>query len=480
MERMSTLERRKSLARNNAEPAGIALVAAGILFPLAFAAWALSTHDGMDNIRDYGPVRDLFLGIVGAGFVVLIASIADLWNARGKAKAFPSMQVKLIAILGVLGAVAVAASVFVPYFVRSGDVAPQVLLVSSAGGGGMPTYVVAFYTEKPTENVLEWGAEGGERFRIEEAQASNRHWFVLTGLEPGKEYEYSLNGRGVSGFRTVPADGTPLRFAASGDPHFGAENSRNDITEGMLAQIAKPENNYSMFFLLGDSVQHGFSDAMWKEAFASYSKTSSSVPTGYVVGNHDAIFGGTGLYEEYLCPPGMESPLKECYVKRIDSGNAHFILLDVEWELASYTPEEKEWLERELAGIPKEDWIIVMSHTFYYSSGSHMDGWNWYDNNATINELVPLFEKNGVDIVLSGHKHHSEVLEKNGITYVVVGSFGGVQNPERTYASPASLWYTQGQFGFVDITIQNSTDAELVFRGPEMNELFKKEIKQKG
>jgi 3',5'-cyclic AMP phosphodiesterase CpdA len=175
----------------------------------------------------------------------------------------------------------------------------------------------------------------------------------------------------------------------------------------------------------------------------------------------------------------MEDPLEECYLKRIDYGNVHFIVLDVEWELAAYTTEQKAWLERQLADIPGEDWIVVMSHTFYYSSGSHMDGWNWYDNDATIKELVPLFEENGVDIVLSGHKHHSEVLEKNGITYVVAGSFGGVQNPERTYVSPASIWYKQGQYGFVDITIRNSTDATLVFRDPEFNEIFRKEVKQR-
>ncbi len=474
-------KKRMPKSTQNAGLGGIVLVAAGVVFPLVLTAWALGTHDAFDNVKDYSPLRDMFTALVGCGLLVLVAALVDAglaWKSR-KGLWAPSMPVRVIASIAVLVSIALVAYIFVPQIIRSGDVAPQVLLAGSDGGGGIPEYVIAFYTETPSMNTLEWGEKGEEGFGIDEEKASSQHWFRLSGLEPGKEYDYWVNGERVSSFRTVPASGEPIRFAVAGDPHFGAGNSRPDLTKKMLAEIKKPENNYSVFFLLGDEVQYGFSDAMWKEALGAFSNTSSSVPFVYAMGNHDALFGGVMLYGTYLCPPGMKDPLADCYVKRIDSGNVHFIVLDVEWELEAYTPEQKAWLEKQLAEIPGEDWIIMMSHTFYYSSGSRMDGWDWYDNNATIRELVPLFEENGVDIVLSGHKHHSEVLEKNGIIYVVAGSFGGVQNPERTYVSPTSLWYKQGQYGFVDITIENSTDAELVFRDPDFTEVFRKTVKQR-
>ena len=50
------------------------------------------------------------------------------------------------------------------------------------------------------------------------------------------------------------------------------------------------------------------------------------------------------------------------------------------------------------------DWKIVMSHGFYYGSGSVQDGWQWYDNPETIKAVTPLFEKYGVNLVFSGHK----------------------------------------------------------------------------
>jgi 3',5'-cyclic AMP phosphodiesterase CpdA len=247
----------------------------------------------------------------------------------------------------------------------------------------------------------------------------------------------------------------------------------------MLKKIEDPANNYSMLFFVGDSVQNGFSDALWKKAFSSFSSVSSSIPTEYVMGNHDAMFGGEGLYKTYLCPPGMTDPQRQCLTKRIDVGRAHFLVLDVEWELQTYTKDQKQWLVQQLSEIPKDDWCIVVSHTFYYSSGSFRDGWAWYDNQATIRELTPLFEDYGVDLVLSGHKHDAEVLQKNGVTYVVLGAFGGPPDPERTYVSPASLWYKQGVYAFADVTIENSTTAEIRIMDSEYAELYRTTIRQK-
>jgi hypothetical protein len=56
------------------------------------------------------------------------------------------------------------------------------------------------------------------------------------------------------------------------------------------------------------------------------------------------------------------------------------------------------------------------------------------------------------------------------VTYAICGSFAGVQEIERTYVSPASIWYSNKDYAFVDVTIDGAT-ARLVFRDPDYNEL---------
>jgi hypothetical protein len=143
----------------------------------------------------------------------------------------------------------------------------------------------------------------------------------------------------------------------------------------------------------------------------------------------------------------------------------------VEWSDRLFTPAQKQWLLEQLESIPRDDWCIVMSHTFYYCSGGYIQGWAWYDNQQTIETLSPIFEEYDVDIVMSGHKHQAEVLQMNGVTYMVLGCFGGPQDPERTYISPASIWYKQGAYAFADVTI-DSGEATIIIRDFDYNNLF--------
>jgi 3',5'-cyclic AMP phosphodiesterase CpdA len=152
--------------------------------------------------------------------------------------------------------------------------------------------------------------------------------------------------------------------------------------------------------------------------------------------------------------------------QRIDVGNIHFLVIDLEWSAENFNTAQSVWLETQLANIPKDDWKIVMGHGFYYASGSMTDGWKWYDNPETINKLTPLFEKYGVDMVFSGHDHQLELLQKSGISYVICGTFGGALDSEREYVSPQSAWYSNKDYAFADVTI-NGAEANLIFRDPD-------------
>jgi UDP-2,3-diacylglucosamine pyrophosphatase LpxH len=261
-----------------------------------------------------------------------------------------------------------------------------------------------------------------------------------------------------------------LHFSVASDTHVGAGDNRQDLTLEMIKQIADPENNFDYFFSLGDLVENGSSRSQWQEALTDMSPIISSIPAGFVPGNHDTLFRGLDFYHYYCYPDGIVTKSGSGLYYRIDNGPIHFLVLDLEWSAETYSAAQAAWLEDQLKTIPDNDWKIVMSHGFYYSSGYIFHGRQWYDNPETIQALTPLFEKYKVDLVFSGHNHQMELLQHSGVTYVVCGAFGGLPDPTRKYISPASLWYTTGQFGFMDVKI-SSQQADLTFCDPDLNVL---------
>ncbi len=268
--------------------------------------------------------------------------------------------------------------------------------------------------------------------------------------------------------KSEPSD-LPVRFAAAGDAHLGSPDSRPDITRKILGNITR--EGCPLFFLLGDLPDHGFDARMWGESLRFLEEFNARVLMAFVPGNHDTLFGGEGLYRRSVLP-GRSGPLW----RRLDRGRVHFLILDVEWVLQTYTAAQEKWLEDELARIPRRDWCVVMSHTFYFSSGRRREGWDWYDNAKAIAKLVPLFEKGGVDLVLSGHIHQTEVLQRNGVTYAVVGSLGGKLSPPREYVSPASAWYGPGLYGFADVSLDGDQGV-LTIRDPDGRVHFRTGLK---
>ena len=287
--------------------------------------------------------------------------------------------------------------------------------------------------------------------------------FIETGILPPS--------KAIQPVIQLPAPDTKneeLHFAAGSDAHFGAGTNSPDKTAAMLEQIANPSNKYDLFFSLGDLVEYGFKDNQWREALDTLSMTAKTVPTFFVPGNHDAMFGGLKRYLAYCGPVAENTQSSSRLWQRIDAGNVHFLLLDVEWSAETITKEQVDWLEAQLKNIPANDWKIVMSHGFYYSSGYTLMGWHWYDNPETINKITPLFEKYGVDMVFSGHNHYLELLKHSGVIYVICGGFGGQPDPIPTYISPESLWRLPGQTGFAEVTIRGG-QTELNFRDPSGN-----------
>jgi hypothetical protein len=250
-----------------------------------------------------------------------------------------------------------------------------------------------------------------------------------------------------------PLDQPLLRLAFSSDPHWGADTSnatvRTQILEGIAA--GKPD----AFFMLGDTVETGNSATQWNLALSDLEALIPAVPLRLMLGNHDALFGGQYLYRTLFFPKGFSSDSGSPYYWSIDAGSATIVAVDLPWGTEMFGARQRTWLEKTLAAADPRKPLIVISHSYFYASGYDDPTFDtpWYDHYQNIPALVPLFEKYGVDLVISGHNHYQELLAHNGVAYAIIGSMGGIPDPEPSYRSPWSRWINVGGYGWLDVEV---------------------------
>lgn len=132
-----------------------------------------------------------------------------------------------------------------------------------------------------------------------------------------------------------------------------------------------------------------------------------------VLGNHDWDAPGVRCqpYLDYFTLPGNERYYDFVW------GPVHFIMLDTdgrEPDGARVGSKQYDWyLERMKAST--SPFQVVVAHHPPFSSGDHGDirGADWN------------FHEHGVEILLCGHDHNYERIERDGMTYIVNGAGGG-------------------------------------------------------
>jgi hypothetical protein len=99
-----------------------------------------------------------------------------------------------------------------------------------------------------------------------------------------------------------------------------------------------------------------------------------------------------------------------------DCGDVHFICLDSEGANPSPGSPQLTWLAADLAAANRK-WIVAFWHRPPYSKGSHDS-----DTDTRMTQLrenvMPLLEAGGVDLVLGGHSHDYER------SYLIDGHYG--------------------------------------------------------
>lgn len=271
------------------------------------------------------------------------------------------------------------------------------------------------------------------------------HEVLLDNLKPETNYFWqvtSVTEKGdtlrtpVYSFKTAVNDSSAYLFALIGD------TQRNGRTPWAWGKIAERiwQDRPSFVVLAGDLVDQGMRKTDWTDQFFPDGHLlMSRVPLYPVLGNHEQ---DAPYYYQYIVAPQPE------YYYTFHYGNAQFFMIDSNRDVTEGS-EQYEWLEWELAKSTAM-WKIVVHHHPPYSSDSddHGDSFRELSTLGTqTRNLVPLYERYGVDFCLFGHTHLYErswpILEnrinmKDGVVYINSGGAGGGLED----FTPTRNWFT--------------------------------------
>ncbi len=241
---------------------------------------------------------------------------------------------------------------------------------------------------------------------------------------------------GQYSFKTAVRDSSAFMFALVGDTQ---RNNRTPWAWGKVAEkVWQDRPNFVVH--AGDVVDQGLDKNDWLDNFFPNGHIlMSRIPMYTVLGNHEQ---DSPFYYQYMVAPAPE------YYYTFTYGNALFFMIDSNRDLTEGS-EQYNWLEWELAKSTAT-WKIAIHHHPPYSSDSddHGDSFNSTSTLGTAaRNLVPLYERYGLDFCLFGHTHLYErswpikanrINQKEGVVYINSGGAGG--NLEEF--TPTRNWFT--------------------------------------
>ena len=289
---------------------------------------------------------------------------------------------------------------------------------------GTPTsIVIRWRTDIPTDSQVSYGTNlAGLDQTNTLAATTTEHEVSLTGLSPDTRYFYSVGSTtktwAVAGtnqyFITAPLPGTakPTRIWVIGDAGTGTA-SQTAVRDAFYQLTGT--NHTDLWLQLGDNAYNSGTDGEYQakvfDVYSSLLRTSVTWPT---LGNHDtaqsSVDTNTYPYFAMFTLPtageaGGEPSSTESYYS-FDYANIHFICLNSMTANRSPTGAMAIWLELDLQANTNQ-WIIAYWHHPPYSKGSH-------DSDVELElvemrqNMLPILEAYGVDLVLSGHSHAYE------------------------------------------------------------------------
>lgn len=293
--------------------------------------------------------------------------------------------------------------------------------------GAATSMIIRWQTDVDVQTILEYGTSPSVMSRsVRGGTASRDHEALISSLQPLTRYYYRVttkSGRTLIGgdeahyFVTSPAAGDePFQVWVLGDSGTsgrltsGLDFGQVSVRDEFLKRV--PMGTFQFLIMLGDNAYDRGTDAEYQRGvFTPYEKILRSTVLWPTQGNHDET--SNAYYSVFSLPKRGESggvPSGTEFYYSFNYGNAHFISLNSEVSKPSFRDAMLSWLRQDLAEN-KSEWIVAFCHHPPYSKGSHNSD-SPTDSNGrlvwTRENVVPLLESEGVDLVLTGHSHSYE------------------------------------------------------------------------
>ena len=229
----------------------------------------------------------------------------------------------------------------------------------------------------------------------------------------------------------LPSEPPLVRIAVAGD--VGYAGSRLRQTAAAMDAVAEGDP-YDALVLLGDNVYPaGDPDQLDRTVLEPFGPVlGDGARLLAILGNHDVMDGHGEEQLERLGQTGRW--------EAVDLGSVLFVGLDSN---DASNPAQLAWLEATLAASD-DRWRVVALHHPPYSAGYQGS------NLRARRTFGPIFERYGVQLVLSGHDHdyqRSKVI--GGVTYLVTG---GAADTRRT-GKEAFTAFSGSWHHFVDLAV---------------------------
>lgn len=305
--------------------------------------------------------------------------------------------------------------------------------------GTSSTMIVKWRTTQATDSKVYYGTTAGNLNMVASSPAFvTDHEMKITGLSASTVYYYAVGCTGstltpqsnTTYFKTSPVQGTKghYKFWAIGDGGTGDTNQKS-ATAGFLNYTAG--SHIDGWIWLGDNAYNNGYDSQYQSSVFTNNTYEDELkrmvlwpaPGNHDYNNHIPFSPSPAYYDIFTLPTaaeagGLASGTEKYY--SYNYGNIHFIVLDSYDEGRNATDPMALWLTNDLAANTMP-WTIAYWHHPPYTKGSHnSDNSNFLDGELPEirQNIIPIIEAGGVDLVLNGHSHSYER------TYLLDGHYG--------------------------------------------------------
>ena len=263
------------------------------------------------------------------------------------------------------------------------------------------------------------------------------HVARLTRLTPGMHYTYTVAADSSvlaeGAFRAAPARAARFTFAVVGDFGSGTDDE---------AAVASMIESWHPDFVLtvGDNAYPlGSAELLDRDIFGPYAAVMRESAWFPALGNHDVKANGGKPELEAFHSLGSE----RWY--RFTWGNAAMVVLDSDVSVGPGSPQLR--FARSALALPSCFRFAAWHHPPWEPPGARLSP-------GLRRNIVPLVEKDGVQVVFEGHLHaYARSRPHHGVLYVAVGTGGADLEHDAGDLTIPSARVVQGHFGALRVDV---------------------------